>query len=225
MIDGTRIDLEFEIPDSLRIALVGRQIEVEWVALDEAYGPVGGPNQLVVNIYDDDQRSVPVDALNLRMEENGLKRIRLKITTYSYPGAAPQTISQVFEVGGWKWEFEAKPLVSFLTIRPGRNYTDSDGNIIEGKTERLIGLPGIAFAGWHNPDNPSVSGLHLTATGNVLEALSTDNAIAVSLGLAVSAYKDRLLFGFGWDIYDSRPKPKRKGTEDYIITFKYSGLF
>ena len=225
VIDGTRIDLGFEIPDSLRIALVGRQMEVEWVALDEAYGPIGGPNQLVVNIYDDDQRSVPVDALNLRMEENGLKRIRLKITTYSYPGAAPQTISQVFEVGGWKWEFEAKPLVSFLTIRPGRNYTDSDGNIIEGKTERLIGLPGIAFAGWHNPDNPSVSGLHLTATGNVLEALSTDNAIAVSLGLAVSAYKDRLLFGFGWDIYDSRPKPKRKGTEDYIITFKYSGLF
>ena len=64
VIDGTRIDLGFEIPDSLRIALVGRQIEVEWVALDEAYGPVGGPNQLVVNIYDDDQRSGPVDALN-----------------------------------------------------------------------------------------------------------------------------------------------------------------
>ena len=40
--------------------------------------------------------------------------------------------------------------------------------------------------------------VHLTAIGNILEALSTDNAIAVSLGLAVSLYKNRFLFGFGW---------------------------
>ena len=96
---------------------------------------------------------------------------------------------------------------------------------MEGETERLIGLPGIAFAGWHNPDNPSLSGVHLTAIGNVLEALSTDNAIAVTLGIALSAYKDRLLFGFGWDIYDSRPRAKQQGTQDYIMTIKYSGLF
>ena len=225
VVDGTRIDLAFAVPDSLKAALVGRRMEVEWVELDEGYGPVGPAKRLEVNIYDDDQRLVPVDALNLRLEDGGMKRVRLKITTRSHPGAAPQGISQVFEVGGWKWEFEAKPLVSFLTIRPGRDYTGPDGNKVEGETERLIGLPGIAFAGWHNPDNASVSGIHLTAIGNVLEALSTDNAIAVTLGIALSAYKDRLLFGFGWDIYDSRPLEKRKGTQDYIMTIKYSGLF
>ncbi len=225
VVDGTRIDLAFSVPDSLKAALVGRRMEVEWVELDEGYGPVGPSKRLEVNIYDDDQSLVPAEALNLRLEEAGMKQVRLKITTRSHPGAAPQAISQVFEVGGWKWEFEAKPLVSFLTIRPGRDYTGRDGKKVEGETERLIGLPGIAFAGWHNPDNPSVSGIHLTAIGNVLEALSTDNAIAVSLGIALSAYKDRLLFGFGWDIYDSRPLVKRKGTQDYIMTIKYSGLF
>ena len=225
VVDGTRIGLSFAVPDSLKAALVGRWMEVEWVELDEGYGPVGSWKRLEVNIYDDDQSLVPVDALNLRLEEEGMERVRLKITTRSHPGGAPQAISQVFEVGGWKWEFEAKPLVSFLTIRPGRDYTGADGKKVEGETERLIGLPGIAFAGWHNPDNPSVSGIHLTAIGNVLEALSTDNAIAVTLGIALSAYKDRLLFGFGWDIYDSRPRAKRKGTQDYIMTIKYSGLF
>ena len=225
VVEGTRIDLAFAVPDSLKAALAGRQMEVEWVELDEGYGPVGPSKRLEVNIYDDDQGLVPVDALNLRLEEAGMKRVRLKITTRSHPGGAPQAISQVFEVGGWKWEFEAKPLVSFLTIRPGRDYTGADGSKVEGETERLIGLPGIAFAGWHNPDNASLSGIHLTAIGNVLEALSTDNAIAVTLGIALSAYKDRLLFGFGWDIYDSRPRAKRMGTQDYIMTIKYSGLF
>ena len=65
----------------------------------------------------------------------------------------------------------------------------------------------------------------MTAIGNVLEALSTQNSIAVSVGLAVSLYKDRFLFGFGWDVYDSRPRARRKGTQDYIMTFKYSALF
>ena len=134
-------------------------------------------------------------------------------------------MSQIFEVGGWIWEFEAKPLVSFLTVRPSRDYKDADGNTVKGKTERLIGLPGIAFAGWHNTESTSLSGVHLTATGNVLEALSTDNAIAVSMGIALSLYKDRFLLGFGWDIYDSRPLARRKGTQDYIMTIKYSGLF
>ena len=225
VVDGTRIDLAFAVPDSLKAGLVGRRMEVEWVELDEGYGPVGSTKRLEVSIYDDDQDLVPVDALNLRLEEAGMERVRLKVTTHSHPGAAPQTISQVFEVGGWKWEFEAKPLVSFLTIRPGRDYTGPDGSRIEGEAERLIGLPGIAFAGWHNPDNPSLSGVHLTAIGNVLEALSTDNAIAVTLGIALSAYKDRLLFGFGWDIYDSRTRAKQQGTQDYIMTIKYSGLF
>jgi len=55
--------------------------------------------------------------------------------------------------------------------------------------------------------------------------LSTENSIAVSVGLAVSLYKDRFLFGFGWDVYDSRPRAKSKGTQDYIMTFKYSALF
>ena len=116
-------------------------------------------------------------------------------------------------------------MVSFFSVRPARDWTNAEGTVVEGKTERLIGLPGIAFAGWHNSENPSVSGVHFTAIGNVLEALSSGNAIAVSLGVAVSLYKDRVLIGFGYDIYDSRPKAKRKGTQDYVMTFKYSGLF
>ncbi len=225
LMDGTKVDLAFTIPDSLRQALIGRRIDIEWVQLDNNYDPKGSVQQTVVDIYEDAEGRILAEDLNLRLKEEGNKRVRVRLTTRSYPGAPPQTISQVFEAGGWKFEFEAKPLVSFLTIRPGRDYTDGDGNKVEGETERLIGLPGIAFAGWHNSENPSVSGIHLTATGNVLEALSTTNSIAVSLGVAVSLYKDRLLLGSGYDIYDSRPKAKRKGTQDYIFTFKYSALF
>ena len=119
----------------------------------------------------------------------------------------------------------SQALVSFLTIRPGRDYRNADGKIVKGKTERLIGLPGLAFAGWHNSENPSISGIHFTAIGNILEALSTDNSIAISLGLALSLYKDKFLIGCGWDVYDSRPRARREGTRDYLMTFKYSGLF
>lgn len=223
--DGTKIDLHFQIPDSLRQALVGRRIDIEWVQLDENYDPKGASKQATVQIYEDSEGSVLAEDLNLRLKESGIKRVRLKLTTHSYPGAPPQSISQILEAGGWKWEFEAKPLVSFLTIRPGRDWTNSEGEKVKGEAERLIGLPGIAFVGYHNAEHPAVSGVHLTAIGNVLEALSTGNSIAVSLGLAVSMYKDRFLFGFGWDIYDSRAKAKRKGSQDYIMTFKYSGLF
>jgi hypothetical protein len=223
--DGTRVDLRFQVPDSLRQALIGRRIDVEWTQLDENYDPKGGAKQVSVQIYEDAEGSVLAEDFNLRMKESDNKRVRLKLTTHSYPGSPPQSVSQTIEAGGWKFEFEAKPLVSFLTIRPGRDWTDAEGNKVRGKTERLIGLPGIAFLGWHNAEHPAVSGVHLTAIGNVLEALSTDNSIAVSLGVAVSMYKDRFLFGFGWDIYDSRPKAKRKGSQDYIMTFKYSGLF
>ena len=225
LLDETKVDISFTIPDSLRQALIGRRIDIEWVQLDENYDPKGSARQTTVHIYEDAEGHVLAEDLNLRLTEDGNKRVRMRLTTRSYPDAPPQTISQIFEAGGWKFEFEAKPLVSFLTIRPGRDYTDKDGNRVKGETERLIGLPGIAFAGWHNAENPSISGVHLTATGNVLEALSTNNAIAVSLGVAVSLYKDRLLFGFGYDIYDSRPRAKRKGTQDYIFTFKYSALF
>ena len=88
VVEGTRLDLAFAVPDSLKAALTGRQMEVEWVELDEGYGPVGPSKRLEVNLYDDDQGLVPVDALNLRLEEAGMKRVRLKITTRSYPGAA-----------------------------------------------------------------------------------------------------------------------------------------
>jgi len=223
--DGTKIDLGFMAPDSLRQALIGRRISVEWVELDENYDPKGGARQTEIQIYGDADSLVFAEDLNLRLQDTGPKRVRLRVTTRSYPEAPPLTISQVLEAGGWKWEFEAKPLISFLTIRPGRDYTDANGQRVKGKTERLIGLPGIAFAGWHNAENPSISGVHFTAIGNVLEALSTENALAVSVGIAASLYKDRFLLGFGYDIYDSRPKAKRKGTQDYIMTFKYSGLF
>lgn len=223
--DETKIDVTFEIPDSLRQALIGREFTIEWTKLDANYDPKGSPKQTVVKIYDSSEGRVLAEDLNLRLLEKDNRRVRLKITTSSYPGAPPQSISQILQAGGWKWEFEAKPLVSFLTIRPGRDYKDSAGNLVKGQTERLIGLPGLAFAGWHNVDNPSVSGLHFTAIGNVLEALSTENSLAVSMGLAVSFYKDQFLFGFGWDVYDTRPKAKRNGSQDYIMTFKYSGLF
>ena len=39
--DGTRIDLRIDIPDTLRPALEGRRIDVEWVQLDENYDPQG----------------------------------------------------------------------------------------------------------------------------------------------------------------------------------------
>jgi len=223
--DETKIDVVFDLPDSLREALVGREFIVEWTTLDENYDPKGASQQTSVKIYESSEGRVLAEDINLRLLEKSNRRVRLKVTTRSYPGAPPQSISQILQAGGWKWEFEAKPLVSFLTIRPGRNYEDADGNRVKGKTERLIGLPGIAFAGWHNVDNPSISGIHFTAIGNVLEALSTENSLAVSLGLAVSFYKDQFLFGFGWDVYDTRPKDKRKGSQDYIMTFKYSGLF
>ena len=225
--DGTKVDVAFAIPDSLRPALIGRELVVEWTQLDENYAPKrkNSTQKQKVPIYESSGERVLAEDLNLRLSEEDNRRVRLKITTHSYPGAPPQSVSQLLEAGGWRWEFEAKPLVSFLTIRPGRDYTDADGNAIPGQTERLIGLPGLAFAGWHNVDSPSISGIHFTAIGNVLEALSTGNSLAISLGVAISFYKDQFLFGFGWDIYDSRPKEKRKGSQDYIMTFKYSGLF
>ena len=223
--DGTKVDVAFAIPDSLRRALIGREMVVEWTRLDENYAPKGSIQKKKVTIYESSGGRVLAEDLNLQLSEEDKRRVRLKITTHSYPGAPPQSVSQLLEAGGWKWEFEAKPLVSFLTIRPGRNYIDAEGNAVPGQTERLIGLPGLAFAGWHNVDNPSISGIHFTAIGNVLEALSTGNSLAISLGVAVSFYKDQFLFGFGWDIYDSRPRAKKKGSQDYIMTFKYSGLF
>ena len=223
--DDTKVDVAFAISDSLRRALIGRELVVEWTRLDENYAPKGSTQKRQVTIYESSGERVLVEDLNLRLSEEDNRRVRLKITTHSYPGAPPQSVSQLLEAGGWKWEFEAKPLVSFLTIRPGRDYTDADGNAVQGKTERLIGLPGLAFAGWHNVDNPLISGIHFTAIGNVLEALSTENSLAISLGVAISFYKDQFLFGFGWDIYDNRPRAKKNGSQDYIMTFKYSGLF
>ena len=225
--DDTKVDVAFAIPDSLRQALIGREMVVEWTRLDENYAPKGksSTQKQKVAIYESSGGRVLAEDLNLLLSEEDNRRVRLKITTQSYPGAPPQSVSQLLEAGGWKWEFEAKPLVSFLTIRPGRDYTDADGNAVPGQTERLIGLPGLAFAGWHNVDSPSISGIHFTAIGNVLEALSTGNSLAISLGVAISFYKDQFLFGFGWDIYDSRPQAKKKGSQDYIMTFKYSGLF
>ena len=223
--DGTKVDVAFAIPDSLRRALIGRELVVEWTRLDENYAPKGSPQKRKVAIYESSGERVLAEDLNLQLAEEDNRRVRLKITTHSYPGAPPQSVSQFLEAGGWKWEFEAKPLVSFLTIRPGRDYKDDDGNPVRGQTERLIGLPGLAFAGWHNVDNPLISGIHFTAIGNVLEALSTGNSLAISLGVAISFYKDQFLFGFGWDIYDSRPRAKKNGSQDYIMTFKYSGLF
>ena len=223
--DGTKVDVAFAIPDSLGRALIGREMVVEWTRLDENYAPKGSTQKKKVTIYESSGGRVLAEDLNLQLSEEDNRRVRLKITTHSYPGAPPQSVSQLLEAGGWRWEFEAKPLVSFLTIRPGRDYTDAEGNPVPGQTERLIGLPGLAFAGWHNVDSPSISGIHFTAIGNVLEALSTGNSLAISLGVAVSFYKDQFLFGFGWDIYDSRPQAKKKGSQDYIMTFKYSGLF
>lgn len=225
--DGTKVDVAFAVSDSLRPALIGRELVVEWTRLDENYAPKsrGSSEKQKVTLYESSGGRVLAEDLNLRLSEEDNRRVRLKITTHSYPGGPPQSVSQLLEAGGWKWEFEAKPLVSFLTIRPGRDYTDGNGDAVQGQTERLIGLPGLAFAGWHNVDNPFISGIHFTAIGNVLEALSTENSLAISLGVAVSFYKDQFLFGFGWDIYDSRPRVKKKGSQDYIMTFKYSGLF
>lgn len=222
--DQTKVDLVFKIPEDLRQAMIGRKFFIEWTKLDHNYDEQGGPSQLELQIQDAGETHVLAEMLNLRLLESGNKRVRLKISTQNHPNAPLYSISQIFEAGGWKFEFEAKPLVSFFSIRPARTWTDAEGIEQEGETERLIGLPGIAFFGWHNAENQSVSGIHLTAIGNVLEALSTENSLAVSLGIAVSFYKDRFMFGIGRDVYDHRSKEKRKGTQDYIMTFKYWGL-
>ena len=223
--DQSKIDLVFNLPNSLRNALIGRTFDISWIQLDDKYDDQGGAKQSKVQIHDSGEGRVLAEKFNLRLLEKSNKRVRVTISTRNHPGAPEQKISQIFEAGGWKWEFEAKALVSFLSMRPGRDYKDAQGNIVKGKTERLIGLPGFAFFGWHNSENPSISGVHLTATGNMLEALSTENSIAISLGVAVSMYKDRFMFGVGWDVYDHRSKAARKGTQDYIMTFKYWGLF
>jgi len=221
--DNTKLDIGFYIDASLRQALVGRKVLIEWLELDQRYDPKGGSKQVTVDLFDDEDHLVLAEDFNLRLEEKGPKRVRLRLSTTSYPGAPPQSISQIFEAGGWKWDFEAKPLVS-LTIRPGRSYKDKDGHIVKGNTERLI-LPGLAFAGWHNSENPLISGIHFTVIGDVLQALSTEKSIAVSLGTALSLYKDRVLFGLAWDIYDRRPKTQRQGSKDFVLTFKLAGLF
>ncbi|MFA6107212.1 MAG: choice-of-anchor D domain-containing protein [Candidatus Latescibacterota bacterium] len=223
--DETKVDVVLNVPEALRPALVGRRFDVEWIQLDNNYDEQGGPQKTEVQILDAGEERVLAEKLSLRLVEAGTRRVRLKVSTQNYPGAPAYGITQILEAGGWKWEFEAKPLVSFLSIRPSRTYVDDKGDTVKGDTERLVGLPGFAFFGYHNAENPSISGVHLTATGNVLEALSTENSIAVSLGVSLSFYKDRFMFGVGWDVYDHRPKARRRGTADYITTFKYWGLF
>ena len=225
LLDQSKVDVVFTVPDSLRPALVGRSFDISWRNLDENYDETGSTKGTKLKIHDSGEDHFLAEKFNLRLTEKDTPRVRISISTRNYPGAPEQKITQVLAAGGWKWEFEAKPLVSFLSIRPGRDYKDADGKTIKGKTERLIGLPGLAFFGYHNSQNPSVSGVHLTATGNVLEALSTANSIAISVGIAVSMYKDRFMFGVGRDVYDHRPKAIREGTQDYIMTFKYWGLF
>ena len=222
--DETKIDLAFTVDQDQSAALIGRKFTIEWVQLDENYDELGGATRVEAQIHSSSEGRVLAEKLNLRLLEKSVRRVRLTVSTVNHPQAPPQRISQILEAGGWKWEFEAKPLLSFISVRPGRDYRNGEGDLVKGNTERLVGLPGIAFFGFHNDDNPSISGIHLTATGNVLEALSTENSIAISFGLALSMYKDRFLFGVGWDIYDSRPQKQRRGTQDYIMTFKYWGL-
>lgn len=224
LLDQSKIDVVFRIPDDVRDAMIGREFLIEWTRLDANYDEEGSTNKVKVEIQDAGETHVLAEKLNLRLLEDDNQRVRLKISTQNHPGAPLYSISQIFAAGGWKWEFEAKTMVSFFSIRPSREYTDSEGNPVEGQTERLIGLPAIAFFGFHNSEGNGISGIHLTAIGNLLEALSTENSIAVSMGVAVSLYKDRFMFGVGRDVYDHRPRAKRKGTSDYIMTFKYWGL-
>ena len=210
------------------LGLVREVIMVSYLGLGDAMGAFTVANKvpnLVRTLLADTALSAAFIPVFSGLLEKERRRVRLKVSTQNYPGAPAYGITQILEAGGWKWEFEAKPLVSFLSIRPSRTYIDDKGDTIKGDTERLVGLPGFAFFGYHNTENPSISGIHLTATGNVLEALSTENSIAVSLGVSISLYKDRFMFGVGWDVYDHRPKARRRGTADYITTFKYWGLF
>jgi hypothetical protein len=224
LLDKSKIDVVFRIPEDLRGAMIGRRFYIEWTKLDANYDEQGAPTNLELQISDAGESHVLAEQLNLRLLEGENQRVRLRISTRNHPEAATYGITQIFEAGGWKWEFEAKPLVSFFSIRPARDYVDDDGVTVQGNTERLIGLPGIAFFGFHNAQSNGISGIHLTAIGNVLEALSTENSIAVSVGIALSFYKDRFMFGVGRDVYDHRSRSKRNGTEDYLMTFKYWGL-
>ena len=224
--DGTRIDLRLEIPDSLRQALVGRRVDVEWVQLDENYDPKGGARQARAQIHPDSEDSVGVEDLNLRLSDTGTRR-GAPAADHAKPPGRPGAVDFP-DPGVRRLEVDPRGQAPRLLPRhpPGagphrRRRQPREGGDGAGSSA----CQGSPSAGWHNDEHPAVSGVHLTAIGNVLEALSTDNSIAVSLGLAFSLYKDRFLFGFAWDIYDSRPRARREGTRDYILTFKYSGLF
>jgi len=211
--DGTRLNVAFHFDEALQNALTGRSITVEWMALDEEYYPVGRTSTHSVLIDRSSGEWISAPGLNLRMREKKNRRVKLAVWTKSHPEALPQRAEQILEVGGWKWEFEAKPLVSLVSIRPGRG---------GGRSERLIGLPGIAFAGWHNRESRGVSGIHFTAIGDLLQALGQDVSLAISLGTAISFYKDKLLIGIAGDVYDRRQNKDQ--TQDYVITIKYAGF-
>ena len=100
-------------------ALNGRELVVEWTRLDENYAPKGSTQKRKVTIYESSGERVLAEDLNLRLSEEDNRRVRLKITTHSYPSAPPQSVSQLLEAGGWKWEFEAKP-AGFLFDDPPR---------------------------------------------------------------------------------------------------------
>ena len=59
--DGTKVDVAFAISDSLRQALIGREMVIEWTRLDENYAPKGksSTQKQKVAIYESSGRAGP----------------------------------------------------------------------------------------------------------------------------------------------------------------------
>ena len=68
--DGTKVDVAFAIPDSLRRALIGREMVVEWTRLDENYAPERQkqyPKEEGCTIYESSGERVLAEDLNLQI--------------------------------------------------------------------------------------------------------------------------------------------------------------
>ena len=82
---------------------MGREFIVEWTTRDENYDPKGASQQTSVKIYESSEGRVLAEDINLRLLEKSNRRVRLKVTTRSYPGAPtehqPNTASWRMEMG------------------------------------------------------------------------------------------------------------------------------
>ena len=76
---------------------MGREFIVEWTTLDENYDPKGASQQTSVKIYESSEGRVLAEDINLRLLEKSNRRVRLKVTTRSYPGAPHRASAKYYK--------------------------------------------------------------------------------------------------------------------------------